>query len=481
MEPYLKEAVDSVLVSDYPSLELVLMDDGSSDDSLLIAQEYAVHDPRVQVHTQTNAGACAARNHAIALAKGKYILPVDADDRIDKCFISEAVARMESDNELKVVYSHAEFFGDRAGEWKLLPFSLSLLARKNMIPITALFRREDWEQAGGYCQEIIAREDWEFWIAILKNGGKVIQLPQSMLYYRVRANSKRISDRALKRHVIDVLNRRHPEFFEQQLGGKLHYNRTWSKLLNRLSRIIFPRRIVVNPQWKELELFIRTLPVHFRNEGIPLYKGRNELKEFREQGYELVVKSFRIPNIFNQLAYNLFRPSKARRSYRYAERLRKAGVGSPQPIGFYSTGTWLMFGHSYYVSLKSTCPYTYRGFATRDFSRKDDILRAIARTTARMHEQGFLHKDYSAGNILFEERADGTIHVEIIDLNRMRFGRVSMEKGCKNFERLPGTPAMFKVLADEYARVRGFDAHACLRLIEKAHAADPKTDKRIKK
>ena len=71
-------------------------------------------------------------------------------------------------------------------------------------------------------------------------------------------------------------------------------------------------------------------------------------------------------------------------------------------------------------------------------------------------------------NILFTDEADD-IKVEIIDLNRMRFGKVNMEEGCKNFERLPGTHEMFVVLADEYAKSRGFDAKKCLELIEKAH------------
>ena len=46
----------------------------------------------------------------------------------------------------------------------------------------ALYRKSDWEQTGGYCEEIIAREDWEFWISILKNGGKVVRLPEIELY-----------------------------------------------------------------------------------------------------------------------------------------------------------------------------------------------------------------------------------------------------------------------------------------------------------
>lgn len=84
--------------------------------------------------------------------------------------------------------------------------------------------------------------------------------------------------------------------------------------------------------------------------------------------------------------------------------------------------------------------------------------------------KGYLHKDYSRGNILFR-RTDKGVEVEIIDLNRIRFRTVDMEEGCRNFERLPGTPEMFAILADEYAKARGFDANECLKLILKYNNA----------
>ena len=67
-------------------------------------------------------------------------------------------------------------------------------------------------------------------------------------------------------------------------------------------------------------------------------------------------------------------------------------------------------------------------------------------------------------------KIDEKVEVEIIDLNRMRFGNVGIEAGCKNFERLPGTHEMFAILAEEYAKARGFDVQTCLKLIEQAHS-----------
>ncbi|WP_320989531.1 glycosyltransferase [Bacteroides sp.] len=469
MEEFLEETLDSVLSSDYPNFEVIVMDDGSKDRSFEIAESYKSRYENVRVYTQANSGVATARNHAISKAGGVYILPVDADNRISKELIHSAVDILESDPEVKVVCPRAEFFGDRSGEWVLPPFSLSLLARKNMMDTCAVYRKSEWERIGGYCAEIVAREDWEFWISMLKDGGKVVKLPEIGLFYRVREQSKRVTDRLLKKHVIDVLNRRHPDFFERELGGPLRYQRSWSRLINRISRIIHPRRVFVGDDFQDLSSFVRVLPVHFENGGTLIYEGRNKLKEFEIHGRKLIVKSYQLPHLINRIVYNSFRASKARRSYQYAQMLRKAGIGSPAPVGFYSTGTWLLFGRSYFVSLKSECPYTYRNLLEETFTGdKEKVLRAIARTTAALHENGFLHKDYSGGNILFRETDKG-IEVEIIDLNRMRFGKVDIETGCKNFERLPGTHEMFVILADEYAKVRGFDADRCLELIEKSH------------
>ncbi len=465
MEQYLGETLDSVLASDYPSFEVVVMDDDSKDASLEIAKEYARKDSRVKVHTQPNAGACAARNHAITLAEGELILPVDADNTITPDFIRKAVEIIIQDEDIKVVVPRAGFLGDRTGEWILPPFSLNLLARKNIMDTCALYRKSDWERVKGYCEEIIAREDWEFWISVLKDGGKVVRLSDISLHYRIRNSSKRVTDRSLKKHVIDILNKRHPEFFERELGGPLRYRRTWSKLINKIYRIFHPRVVFVNEVYADFSSFIKVLPVYFKNdEGKVIYKGRNELREFRYKGMDLVVKSFRKPNLVNQIVYGLFRSSKAERSYEYANMLLKSGIGSPRPVAYYTERAGLFFTRSYYVSLKSECPYTYYDLVKTDFPGQEQVLRAIARTTAAMHEHGYLHKDYSRGNILFRE-TNGDVKVEIIDLNRIRFMEIGMEMGCKNFERLPGTRKMFAVLADEYAKARGFDFCKCFQLM----------------
>lgn len=225
-------------------------------------------------------------------------------------------------------------------------------------------------------------------------------------------------------------------------------------------------KLFVNDAYQALASYLSTLPQRWdNNEGKVIYKGRNELREMEVNGVTLVVKAFRRPNIVNRIAYGLFRHSKAYRSYHYAEMLLSNGIGSPQPVAYYTERKGLLFDRSYYACLKSECPHTYKDLMNGDYPNQERVLRAIAQTTARMHELGYLHKDYSRGNILFKE-TDEKVLVEIIDLNRIRFRKVDMLTGCKNFERLPGNAEILRILADEYAKARGFDADKCYELIQ---------------
>lgn len=467
-EQYIAEALDSVLASDYSDIEVICIDDGSSDSSLQILQEYALRDNRVRVYSQKNAGACVARNYAISLATGEFILPVDSDNKITSTFISRAVAVMLSDEEIKVVAPRAEYFGDKSGEWKLPPFSLNLLARKNIMDTCAMFRKSDWERVGGYCGEIKTREDWAFWIAMLKDGGKVVRLPEIEFYYRVRATSKRATNRHRKFDVIDTLNRLHPEFFERELGGPLRHRRSWSKMINGLYRFVHPRKIELACEFRDLEYWVKSLPVRWQNgEGRVIHNRRNELRDMQLGGVDVVVKSFAIPNFINRIAYGFLRKSKAQRSFEYAMKLNELGVSSPFPIAYYTERCGLLFSRSYYISEKSHCRYTfYDVIENKNLENRELYLKLVGKMTARLHQAGIYPLDYSGGNILLDV-VDGEPQFELVDLNRMSFGYVDLDRGCRGFERLNVEPEALIIMAREYAKERGFDESVCIELIQK--------------
>ena len=422
------ETLDSIQASTYRPLEVVVVDDGSTDDSRHVAQTYVEShgkdkDLSWSVLSQANRGVSAARNHAIRAARGEYILPVDADDKIGTTYIAHAVAAMRP--EVRVVSCKACFFGAKTDEWKLPKFSHELLARKNMIHVSSLFRRADWEKAGGYCEEDIYREDWDFWLSLFEQGGEFVLLDEVGLYYRIQAGSRRLTAKQHKRAIVDAVNRRHPAYMQRYLGGPLHYHRSWSKLLNRFRSV---RQTGTFDRW---------------DDGETIDARRNILR--RTNG--VIVKHFATPSLWRGVWYGLFGKSKARRSYENA--LRMAGL-TPEPIAYREVRLAGILRESAYVCRESECPYTFNDLiAHPDFPNRKAILEAVGRFTATLHQRGVLHRDYSAGNILFT--ADGR-RVEVIDLNRIRFRRhLSRHTRLMNFERLNIDHEALTVMAHAYA------------------------------
>ena len=99
----------------------------------------------------------------------------------------------------------------------------------------------------------------------------------------------------------------------------------------------------------------------------------------------------------------------------------------------------------------------------KSFPNREQILQAIGLFTARLHQRGIEHQDYSGGNILFN--ADGS-KIEVIDLNRIRFHQnLSMHKGLKNFERLNIDQQALQMMVTSYAQAMGYDVDYSVRYV----------------
>ncbi|MDH7447006.1 lipopolysaccharide kinase InaA family protein [Aquimarina sp. 2201CG14-23] len=182
---------------------------------------------------------------------------------------------------------------------------------------------------------------------------------------------------------------------------------------------------------------------------------RNVIKIAPLEDKKATIKSFRIPNVINQIAYRFFRKSKAERSYMYANKLLEAGIKTPFPIAYEIQTTPFLFKKSYYVSELIECDLTYRELTT-DFSISDheEILRAFTRFTYELHKHGINFLDHSPGNTLIKRTANG-YDFYLVDLNRMEFGDMNFETRIKNFARLTIHESMIKVMSNEYAKCTG--------------------------
>lgn len=218
---YLDECLFSVAQQTYSNWECIIVNDGSPDHTEEVAEVWCEKDVRFKYLRIENNGVSAARNKGIEIAKGEYVLPLDADDKINKNYISLAIERFKNDLSLKLVYGKAEKFGALCELWKLPQFSLKNLALDNIIYCSAVFKKKAWELISGYDVNMKkGLEDWEFWISLLKDGGKVYCLPETVFYYRIKNSSRQI-DLSIdqKQELFEYISIKHADFFVKQLGS----------------------------------------------------------------------------------------------------------------------------------------------------------------------------------------------------------------------------------------------------------------------
>ena len=193
-ERFLSQTIESVLAQTYPDWEMLIINDGSTDRSLEIAQEYAEKDPRIQVLSQPNAGSAAARNNGIRRAEGRYIALLDADDLWEPDFL-ESQLQLLREKQCQLVYgAHKRIDAD--GKEILSPFfppeSITYKDLLKTCYITCLTGLYDTKAYGKvYLHEEFRslRDDYVFWLDILKLCGKAYGNQKVVGSYRILGNS----------------------------------------------------------------------------------------------------------------------------------------------------------------------------------------------------------------------------------------------------------------------------------------------------
>lgn len=225
--PFVAEAIDSVLGQSYGPLELVVVDDGSSDDTAEIVAAYAGRDAeRVRLMRKDQCqGPCRARNDALRLVRGRLVCWMDQDDVWASSKVGEQVRLMEQRPEVGLVYSYFEAFDSDTGEAIPWPDARrdiegDVLADLLLIgcfigSITTMFRREALERRGGRLRErdFSLGDDYFLWLTIALDW-QVARIPRVLATYRRHAanESTRIeSTMDFERWRMGLLH----EFFDQ--------------------------------------------------------------------------------------------------------------------------------------------------------------------------------------------------------------------------------------------------------------------------
>ncbi|TGD82993.1 glycosyltransferase [Hymenobacter wooponensis] len=198
---YIQEAISSIEQNAGDlAYEIIIVDDGSTDE-LTKTKIKELATQKYKVIQQPNAGLAAARNNGIALAKGKYILPLDSDNRLHANYLTKAVAILDDDSSIDVVYGNSVFFGENdgvrnVGNNYVGEFDFNRMVDCNYIDACAIYKKSMWEKAGGYDGNMPAmgHEDWELWVNMFLLGGRFYFLDELCFYYRVTIGSMLVTN-----------------------------------------------------------------------------------------------------------------------------------------------------------------------------------------------------------------------------------------------------------------------------------------------
>lgn len=213
----LPEAVASVVAQSFAAWEILIVNDGSPDDTAAVAERLACEHPGrcIRLLNQANQGLATARNHGIAATRGKYILPLDADDALAPDFLAQTVAVLEAEPDIHIVYTDLLRFGDAEGVFHTGEFVLAKLAVLNQLNYCSLYRREVFTAVGGYNANLVwGYEDWDFWIGAAERGFKARKIAAPLFRYRIRAGSmlSMAAQRDAELRARIVLN--HPKLYD---------------------------------------------------------------------------------------------------------------------------------------------------------------------------------------------------------------------------------------------------------------------------
>lgn len=215
---YIEEAIESVKMQTYENWELIVIDDGSDDINTVKIID-GIKDERIKILRTNHLKPAGARNYGIQHAAGKYILPVDSDDKIDPTYMEKAVHIIESDPEIGVVYCEADLFGEKTGKWDLPAYSFDKMLLDNIVFVTALFYKEDWEKLGGFHTNMASgMEDYDFWLGILGLDKKIYQIPEILFHYRIKPVSRTTgfqSDYVQMQEIYRQIYDNHKEFYDK--------------------------------------------------------------------------------------------------------------------------------------------------------------------------------------------------------------------------------------------------------------------------
>jgi glycosyltransferase involved in cell wall biosynthesis len=219
VEPYLAEAIESVLAQTYQDIELVIVNDGSTDGTLSIAERYQAEDPdRIRIVSQENQGLAAARNTGMRAATGAVFALLDSDDGWGPTYLAEQMRILDADPRIAIVSGNAVNRGGAQSGQPVRPVPddrpapdvLEILRDERAIFIMSVFRRDVVDRIGGFDERFRTNEDYDFWIRAALAGFRFARNTAPLAFYRRHGHSLSASESRMVAGILRVFRKTLP-------------------------------------------------------------------------------------------------------------------------------------------------------------------------------------------------------------------------------------------------------------------------------
>jgi glycosyltransferase involved in cell wall biosynthesis len=252
---FLPDAVNSVIYQTYTQWECVIVNDGSPDETSAVARAIIRENPgrKISLLEKDNEGLAEARNSAISITTGEWILPLDSDDKFAPAFMEKTLAVAQSEPGINHVSSFLQEFGAKNNILQVFPFSRDSLLRGNMFPYASLYKRTLWERYGGYLPIIpFGAEDYNFWVTCSLDL-KPSRVQEPLFWYRKHQGSSMVD--AVISHQMEVDACLHTIHTEAYSVESLLRDHAALAFMHADTRAVIDKNIAKFPQYSQLYLW----------------------------------------------------------------------------------------------------------------------------------------------------------------------------------------------------------------------------------
>ncbi|CAM4152855.1 glycosyltransferase family 2 protein [Gillisia hiemivivida] len=211
---YIEESVQSALNQTYSNKEVIVVDDGSNLKTKKVLDNL---ENKVQkLITQKNKGVSVARNVGIEACSGEYVLVLDSDDYFEPSFCEKALQIFEKESDVKIVTCYSKWFNARTHiTYKPKGGNIKDILISNVAMGSSMLRKQDWQIVEGYDEKMTrGYEDWEFYMRLLKSGGKAEVIPEILFNYRNKENSRNKKANLAKYDILGYIYKKHAVVFK---------------------------------------------------------------------------------------------------------------------------------------------------------------------------------------------------------------------------------------------------------------------------